>query len=60
MQQGQHFIAELDNGITITWTPDGSTDVLTPDTVPPENEHIRFLEWFANNWLKDLSPQGVI
>ncbi|MBF4405957.1 S-type Pyocin domain-containing protein, partial [Vibrio anguillarum] len=35
VQQGQHFIAELDNGITITWAPDGSTDVLTPDTVLP-------------------------
>ncbi|MEF1257250.1 hypothetical protein [Vibrio sp. M260112] len=41
MQQGQHFIAELDNGITITWTPDGSTDVLTPDTVLPENDHLQ-------------------
>ncbi|MEF1286124.1 S-type pyocin domain-containing protein, partial [Vibrio sp. M250220] len=36
----QHFIAELDNGITITWTPDGSTDVLTPDTVLPENDQL--------------------
>ncbi|MCZ4295937.1 S-type pyocin domain-containing protein, partial [Vibrio sinaloensis] len=40
VQQGQHFIAELDNGITITWTPDGSTDVLTPDTVFPENDQL--------------------
>ncbi len=40
VQQGQHFIAELDNGITITWTPDGSTDVLTPDTVLPENDQL--------------------
>ncbi|QEO45240.1 S-type Pyocin domain-containing protein [Vibrio cholerae] len=40
VQRGQHFIAELDNGITITWTPDGSTDVLTPDTVLPENDQL--------------------
>ncbi|MBF4376456.1 S-type pyocin domain-containing protein, partial [Vibrio anguillarum] len=40
VQQGQHFIAELDNGITITWAPDGSTDVLTPDTVLPENDQL--------------------
>lgn len=40
IQQGQNFIAELDNGITITWTPDGSTDVLTPDTVLPENDQL--------------------
>ncbi len=40
VQQGQHFIAELDNGITITWTPDGSTDVLTPNTVLPENDQL--------------------
>lgn len=40
VQKGQHFIAELDNGITITWTPDGSTDVLTPDTVIPENDQL--------------------
>ncbi|GHY90054.1 T6SS effector antibacterial DNase [Vibrio cholerae] len=40
VQQGQHFVAELDNGITITWTPDGSTDVLTPDTVLPENDQL--------------------
>jgi hypothetical protein len=40
VQQGQHFIAELDNGITITWTPDGSTDVLTPETVLPENDQL--------------------
>ena len=40
VQQGQNFIAELDNGITITWTPDGSTDVLTPDTVLPENDQL--------------------
>lgn len=40
VQQGQHFIAELDNGITITWTPDGSTDVLTPDTVLPKNDQL--------------------
>ncbi|MGD8119100.1 colicin E3/pyocin S6 family cytotoxin, partial [Vibrio sp. TRT 29B02] len=40
VQQGQHFIAELDNGISITWTPDGSTDVLTPDTVLPENDQL--------------------
>ncbi|WP_332405498.1 S-type pyocin domain-containing protein [Vibrio metschnikovii] len=39
-QQGQHFVAELENGITITWTPDGSTDVLTPDTVLPENDQL--------------------
>ncbi len=39
-QQEQHFVAELDNGITITWTPDGSTDVLTPDTVLPENDQL--------------------
>ncbi|EJB8349241.1 T6SS effector antibacterial DNase [Vibrio parahaemolyticus] len=40
VQNGQNFIAELDNGITITWTPDGSTDVLTPDTVLPENDQL--------------------
>ncbi|MCU8395516.1 S-type pyocin domain-containing protein [Vibrio vulnificus] len=40
VQQGQYFVAELDNGITITWTPDGSTDVLTPDTVLPENDQL--------------------
>ncbi|MEZ8767690.1 colicin E3/pyocin S6 family cytotoxin [Vibrio alginolyticus] len=40
IQQGQHFVAELDNGITITWTPDGSTHVLTPDTVLPENDQL--------------------
>lgn len=40
VQQGQRFVAELDNGITITWTPDGSTDVLTPDTVLPENDQL--------------------
>ena len=40
VQQGQNFVAELDNGITITWTPDGSTDVLTPDTVSPENDQL--------------------
>ncbi|MGR5112548.1 T6SS effector antibacterial DNase [Vibrio jasicida] len=40
LQQGQNFVAELDNGITITWTPDGSTDVLTPDTVLPENDQL--------------------
>ncbi|PRQ62459.1 T6SS effector antibacterial DNase [Vibrio sp. V01_P9A10T6] len=40
VRQGQHFVAELDNGITITWTPDGSTDVLTPDTVLPENDQL--------------------
>ncbi|EHS4949561.1 S-type pyocin domain-containing protein [Vibrio cholerae] len=40
VQQGQHFVAELENGITITWTPDGSTDVLTPDTVLPENDEL--------------------
>ncbi|ELA8118017.1 S-type pyocin domain-containing protein [Vibrio parahaemolyticus] len=40
VQQGQHFVAELDNGITITWTPDGSTNVLTPDTVLPENDEL--------------------
>ena len=40
VQQGQHFVAELDNGISITWTPDGSTDVLTPDTVLPENDQL--------------------
>lgn len=40
VQRGQHFIAQLDNGITITWTPDGSTDVLTPDTVLPENNQL--------------------
>ncbi|HBH7908808.1 TPA: S-type pyocin domain-containing protein [Vibrio parahaemolyticus] len=40
MQQGQHFVAQLENGITITWTPDGSTDVLTPDTVLPENDQL--------------------
>ncbi len=40
VQHGQNFIAELDNGITITWTPDGSTDVLTPDTVLPENDQL--------------------
>ncbi|ELL0574204.1 S-type pyocin domain-containing protein [Vibrio fluvialis] len=40
VQKGQHFVAELENGITITWTPDGSTDVLTPDTVLPENDQL--------------------
>ncbi|CSC05588.1 colicin polypeptide [Vibrio cholerae] len=40
VQKGQRFVAELDNGITITWTPDGSTDVLTPDTVLPENDQL--------------------
>ncbi|ENM3745952.1 S-type pyocin domain-containing protein [Vibrio cholerae] len=40
VQKGQHFVAELENGITITWTPDGSTDVLTPDTVLPENDEL--------------------
>ncbi|MFC3022662.1 colicin E3/pyocin S6 family cytotoxin, partial [Vibrio zhugei] len=40
VQQGQHFVAKLENGITITWTPDGSTDVLTPDTVLPENDQL--------------------
>lgn len=40
VQQGQNFVAELDNGITITWTPDGETDVLTPDTVLPENDQL--------------------
>ncbi|MFC3025166.1 S-type pyocin domain-containing protein [Vibrio zhugei] len=40
VQQGQHFVAELENGITITWTPDGSTGVLTPDTVLPENDQL--------------------
>lgn len=40
VQHGQHFVAELDSGITITWTPDGSTDVLTPDTVLPENDQL--------------------
>ncbi len=40
VQQGQHFVAELENGITITWTPDGSTDLLTPDTVLPENDQL--------------------
>ncbi|OAJ96188.1 S-type pyocin domain-containing protein [Vibrio bivalvicida] len=40
VQQGQNFVAELDSGITITWTPDGSTDVLTPDTVLPENDQL--------------------
>lgn len=40
VQQEQHFVAELENGITITWTPDGSTDVLTPDTVLPENDEL--------------------
>ncbi|OOE58101.1 T6SS effector antibacterial DNase [Salinivibrio sp. IB282] len=39
-QSGQNFVAELDDGITITWTPDGSTDVLTPDTVLPENHQL--------------------
>ncbi|MCM5511608.1 colicin E3/pyocin S6 family cytotoxin [Vibrio sp. SCSIO 43169] len=39
-QQGQNFVAELDRGITITWTPDGPTDVLTPDTVLPENDQL--------------------
>ncbi|MCG9782612.1 S-type pyocin domain-containing protein [Vibrio brasiliensis] len=40
VQQGQHFVAQIENGITITWTPDGSTDVLTPDTVLPENDQL--------------------
>ncbi|EKS2826544.1 S-type pyocin domain-containing protein [Vibrio cholerae] len=40
VRQGQHFVAELENGIIITWTPDGSTDVLTPDTVLPENDQL--------------------
>ncbi len=40
VQQGQHFIAELDNGITITWTPDGSTDVLTPIQY-----YLRMINW---------------
>lgn len=40
LQQGQNFVAELDSGITITWTPDGSADVLTPDTVLPENDQL--------------------
>lgn len=40
MQQGQNFVAELGSGITMTWTPDGSTDVLTPDTVLPENDQL--------------------
>ncbi|TOF75861.1 S-type pyocin domain-containing protein [Vibrio parahaemolyticus] len=40
VKQGQHFVAGLENGITITWTPDGSTDVLTPDTVLPENDQL--------------------
>ncbi len=40
VRQGQHFVAELENGITITWIPDGSTDVLTPDTVLPENDQL--------------------
>ena len=40
VQQGQNFVAQLDNGISITWTPDGSTDRLTPDTVLPENDQL--------------------
>ena len=40
VQHGQNFVVELDNGITITWSPDGSTDVLTPDTVLPENDQL--------------------
>ncbi|EKO3838849.1 S-type Pyocin domain-containing protein [Vibrio owensii] len=40
LQQGHNFVAELDSGISITWTPDGSTDVLTPDTVLPENDQL--------------------
>ncbi|MFW1378182.1 S-type pyocin domain-containing protein, partial [Vibrio parahaemolyticus] len=40
VQKGHRFVAELDNGITITWTPDGSTDVLAPDTVLPENDQL--------------------
>ncbi|WP_299144139.1 S-type pyocin domain-containing protein, partial [uncultured Vibrio sp.] len=40
VQQGQNFIAELGNGITITWTPEGSTDVLPPDAMLPENDQL--------------------
>ena len=40
VQQGQNFVAQLDNGISITWTPDGSTDGATPDTVLPENDQL--------------------
>ncbi|WP_093275180.1 T6SS effector antibacterial DNase [Vibrio xiamenensis] len=40
VQQGQNFVAELENGITILWTPDGSTDVLKPDTILPENDQL--------------------
>ena len=40
LQQGQNFVAQLDNSIGITWTPDGSTDRLTPDTVLPENDQL--------------------
>lgn len=39
-KSGQNFVAELDNGITLTWTPDGSTDVLSPDTVTTENNEL--------------------
>ncbi len=37
---GQNIVAELDNGITITWTPDGSTDVIRPDSVFPEQDQL--------------------
>ena len=50
VQQGQHFVAQLDNGISITWTPDGSADVLTPDTVLPENDQLDV----ENIWVRPI------
>lgn len=44
-QQGQHFVAELESGITITWAPYGSTDVLTLEDGTPENIVRIVKEW---------------
>ncbi len=58
VRQGQHFVAELDNGITITWTPDGSTDVLTPDTVLPEQDLAEYIVTFPAD--AGLSPLYLV
>jgi hypothetical protein len=50
IQQGQSFVADLDNGITITWTPDGSTDIIQPDTVYPEQDQLDI----HNIWVRPI------
>lgn len=49
-KSGQNFVAELGNGITLTWTPDGSTDVLSPDTVTTENNELDV----QNIWVRPI------